>query len=124
MEGIYNMDALMTKIDTEKGVLLYFSSDSCSVCKVLKPKVAKLLHEKFPLMRSLYVDTGKSPVISGQFMVFTIPTILIFFEGRSRCVTAGTLACTSWKHPLRGPTIWFLRTESNSNILHRPIIIQ
>jgi len=84
MEGIYNRDALMAKIDTEKGVLLYFSSDSCSVCKVLKPKVAELLHEKFPLMRSLYVDTGKSPVISGQFRVFTIPTILIFFEGKEQ----------------------------------------
>ena len=84
MEGIYNMDALMAKIDTEKGVLLYFSSDSCSVCKVLKPKVAELLHEKFPLMRSLYVDTEKSPVISGQFRVFTIPTILIFFEGKEQ----------------------------------------
>ena len=84
MEGIYNMDALMAKIDTEKGVLLYFSSDSCSVCKVLKPKVAELLHEKFPLMQSLYVDTEKSPVISGQFRVFTIPTILIFFEGKEQ----------------------------------------
>jgi len=84
MLGIYNMDALMAKIDTEKGVLLYFSSDSCSVCKVLKPKLAELLHEKFPLMRSLYVDTEKSPVISGQFRVFTIPTILIFFEGKEQ----------------------------------------
>lgn len=84
MEGIYNMDALMAKIDTEKGVLLYFSSDSCSVCKVLKPKVAELLQEKFPLMLSLYVDIEKSPVISGQFRVFTIPTILIFFEGKEQ----------------------------------------
>ena len=84
MEGIYNMEALMAKIETGKGVLLYFSSDSCSVCKVLKPKVAELLHEKFPLMRSLYVDTEKSPVISGQFRVFTIPTILIFFEGKEQ----------------------------------------
>jgi thioredoxin 1 len=84
MEGIYNMDALMAKIDTEKGVLLYFSSDSCSVCKVLKPKVTELLHEKFPLMQSLYVDTEKCPVISGQFRVFTIPTILIFYEGKEQ----------------------------------------
>jgi len=78
------MEALKAKIDTEKGVLLYFSSDSCSVCKVLKPKVAELLSAKFPLMLSHYVDTEKSPVISGQFRVFTIPTILIFFEGKEQ----------------------------------------
>lgn len=84
MEGIYNMDALQAKIHKEKAVLLYFSSPSCSVCKVLKPKVAELLRTKFPLMLSHYVDTEKSPVISGQFSVFTIPTILIFFEGKEQ----------------------------------------
>jgi thioredoxin-like negative regulator of GroEL len=84
LEGIYNMEALKAGIDTEKGVLVYFSSDSCSVCKVLRPKVAELMRIKFPAMRSLYVDTEKSPVISGQFRVFTIPAILIFFEGKEQ----------------------------------------
>jgi len=84
MEGIYNMEALQARIDSDKGLLLYFSSESCSVCKVLKPKVAELLREKYPLMQSLYVDTEKSPVISGQFRVFTIPTILIYFEGKEQ----------------------------------------
>ena len=74
----------MAEINSEKGLLLYFSGDSCSVCKVLKPKVAGLLQEKFPLMRSLYVDIEKSPVIAGQFRVFTMPTILIFFEGKEQ----------------------------------------
>lgn len=84
MEGIYSMEALQARIKGDKGLLLYFSSDSCSVCKVLKPKVAELLHMKFPLMQSLYVDTEKSPVIAGQFRVFTIPTILVFFEGKEQ----------------------------------------
>lgn len=84
MEEIDNVEELQQKIATEKGVLLYFSSDSCSVCKVLKPKVAELLREQFPFMVSHYVDIEKSPVISGQFRVFTIPTILIFFEGKEQ----------------------------------------
>jgi len=84
MEGIYNMQALKARIDSEKGMLLYFSNESCSVCKVLKPKVAGLLGEKFPRLLSLYVDTEKSPVIAGQFRVFTIPTILIYFEGKEQ----------------------------------------
>lgn len=84
MEPVYNLDRLQEKIADEKGVLLYFSNDSCSVCKVLRPKVAELLQDQFPLMTSHYVDTEKSPVISGQFRVFTIPTILIFFEGKEQ----------------------------------------
>jgi thioredoxin 1 len=84
MEGIYNITELQEKIATQKGVLLYFSSDSCSVCKVLRPKVTELLRDQFPLMVSHYVDIEKSPVISGQFRIFTIPTILVFFEGKEQ----------------------------------------
>ena len=84
MEGIYNLEALLARIGSDKALLLYFSSESCSVCKVLKPKVSELLREKFPEMATLYVDTEKSPVIAGQFRVFTIPTILIYFEGKEQ----------------------------------------
>ncbi len=84
MVGIYNIQELQELITMEKGLLLYFSSDSCSVCKVLKPKVRDLLQEQFPEMISRYVDIEKSPVISGQFRIFTIPTILIFFEGKEQ----------------------------------------
>ena len=84
MEGIYNFQELQGIISREKAVLLYFSNDACSVCKVLKPKVAQLLHERFPLLVSRYVDTELSPVIAGQFRVFSIPTILIFFDGKEQ----------------------------------------
>ena len=84
MEGIYNIQELQDIIAREKGLLLYFSSDSCSVCKVLKPKMTDLLQEQFPKMISRYVDIEKSPVIFGQFRIFTIPTILIFFEGKEQ----------------------------------------
>ena len=84
MEGIYDLKEVQALIAREKGVLLYFSSDTCSVCKVLKPKVAELLQEEFPHLQVRYVNTELSPLISGQFRVFTIPTILIFFDGREQ----------------------------------------
>jgi thioredoxin-like negative regulator of GroEL len=84
MEGVYNLQELQEIIAQEKGVLLYFSSDSCSVCKVLKPKVSELLQLHFTGMQVRYVNTELSPLISGQFRVFTIPTILIFFEGKEQ----------------------------------------
>ena len=84
MEGIFNLEVLAEKIRDKKGLLVYFSTESCSVCKVLKPKVAELLQDSFPLMESCYVDTDKSPLISGQHRVFSIPTILLFFQGREQ----------------------------------------
>jgi thioredoxin 1 len=84
MEGIYNLKELEELIGGEKAVLLYFSSDACSVCKVLKPRVHQLLQDGFPLLVSRYVDTELSPLIAGQFRVFSIPTILIFFDGKEQ----------------------------------------
>ena len=84
MEGQLDLELLAGKIASEKGLLLYFSNETCSVCKVLKPKVIQLLEEQFPRISFLYVDTDKNPMISGQYRVFTIPTILICFEGREQ----------------------------------------
>jgi len=63
------------------GIVFYFSNDDCNVCKVLKPKVYEMLQEKFPEMKFYYVDTKSTPDVAAQNRVFTIPTILVFFEG-------------------------------------------
>lgn len=84
MEGIYNLDTLRELISEKQAVLLYFSNDMCSVCRVLKPKVEDLLSTDFPKMEKRFIDIDKSPVLSGQYRVFSIPTILIFFDGREQ----------------------------------------
>jgi thioredoxin-like negative regulator of GroEL len=82
MEGIYTLALLTEKTGNEEAVLVYFSSESCHVCKTLKPKVNELLQQRFPHMLALYVDIEKSPVISGQHRVFSIPTLLVYFQGK------------------------------------------
>ena len=82
MNGIYTLDSLAELMAEKQGLLLYFSNDSCSVCRVLKPKVEELLNEEFPEMEARYIDINKSPLLSGQHRVFTIPTILLIFDGK------------------------------------------
>ncbi len=84
MQGIYTLESLEELLTEKRGVLLYFSNDMCSVCKVLKPKVSELLREKFPKIEERYIDIDKSSLLSGQHRVFTIPTILIFFDGKEQ----------------------------------------
>lgn len=71
------------KRKTEESPILisYFSHDECNVCKVLRPQVQELV-SGFEEMDFLYVNTKKSAEVSGQFMAFAVPTIIIFFEGR------------------------------------------
>jgi len=61
--------------------LFYFSNDDCNVCKVLKPKVYNLLKQHFPEINFYYVDTKALPDVAAQNRVFTIPTLLVFFDG-------------------------------------------
>ena len=62
------------------GVLIYYSNVSCNVCKGLKPKIIELLKDQFPEIPFYYVDIAITPEISAQMRVFTIPTIIVYFE--------------------------------------------
>ncbi len=59
----------------------YFSHDECNVCKVLRPKIQEVI-QTFPETAFLYINTKENPQISGQNMVFAVPTTIVFFEGR------------------------------------------
>ncbi len=63
-------------------VLTYFSHSKCNVCKVLKPKLSAAIKEHFPKIKQLYINIEKHPELTGQQQVFTIPTVLVFFEGK------------------------------------------
>ncbi len=82
MDTIYSQQELNELTGKEEALLVYFSGESCNVCKVLKPKVANMLADHYPKIKMLYVDVEKSPVIAGQNRVFSIPTILIFVQGK------------------------------------------
>jgi len=69
------------EIKTAGITVCYFSHDECSVCKVLRPKIEEIL-QNFPDIKFLYIDTMGNPQISGQNMVFAVPTMIVFYEGR------------------------------------------
>ncbi|WP_456408786.1 thioredoxin family protein [Caldithrix abyssi] len=62
-------------------VVGYFSTESCNVCKVLRPQVQQIC-EQFDIAHFEYVDIEKAPELRGQFLVFSVPTIIIFVDGR------------------------------------------
>lgn len=69
-------------VNENQAVLAYFSTEACSVCKVLKPKVAQMLAESFPSIRAGYIQSDQLPELAAQMRVFTAPTVVVFFAGR------------------------------------------
>ncbi|TAJ12153.1 thioredoxin [Marinilabiliaceae bacterium JC017] len=91
------LENLQEVIGSNTAVLAYFSHDKCSVCKVLKPKIKELLNERFPGMKMVYINTERQPTEAASCQIFTVPAILVFFEGKeyyrySRNVSLETLA--------------------------------
>lgn len=64
----------------EEPVILYFSSKSCSVCHAVFPQLMDLIQDH-PIQVAK-VDVEEQMESAGQLMVFTVPTILIFQEGK------------------------------------------
>lgn len=68
-------------VDNEKILIAYCSHEECNVCKVLRPKV-EMLANKTQDADYLYVNIKESPAIAGQFLIFAVPTIIIFLKGK------------------------------------------
>ena len=67
--------------DNNSMTLVYFGSSLCSVCGALKPKVNELL-TRYPEIKAVQVDTGKSSALAASNNMFTIPGILLFIDGK------------------------------------------
>ncbi len=76
------LEQITQTLNTHDAVMLYFSAPTCNVCHALKPKLTEALMNEFPAFVIESIDISETPEIASQFTVFTIPTVLVFFEGR------------------------------------------
>ena len=82
MTHITNQEQLQNSINTGNPVLIYFSGENCSVCKVLKPKIEEEITKNFPKFELFEIKTDLDKEITAHFMIFSIPTTLIFFDSK------------------------------------------
>lgn len=82
METIKSLQEFEQLLAEQDAVLAYFSTEICSVCKVLKPKVIEMVAQSFPKMKMVFIESDKLPEIAAQNRVFAAPTIVVFFAGR------------------------------------------
>jgi len=76
------LEEIQNIIKSEVGVLIYFSGENCNVCHALRPKFKELFDKEFPKIKQIYLDAHDNPEISANFQVFSVPTMLVFLDGR------------------------------------------
>ena len=103
MENIYTLEEFQSKISEKDIVVVYFSNDACNVCKTLKPKLLDILNNDFPAVKAIYIDTEKSPMICGQYRVFSIPTIDIYVLGKEHARFSRNVVMHEFEAAIRKP---------------------
>jgi thioredoxin 1 len=76
------LEELQNTIREEVGVLLYFSGENCNVCHALRPKFKEVFDENFSQLKQIYLDAHENPEISANFQVFSVPTMIVFMDGK------------------------------------------
>ena len=68
--------------EEEASFFVYFLSPSCGVCQILKPKLMKMMVDKYPEVQAWQVDTALHPEIAAQLGFYTNPSFIVYFNGQ------------------------------------------
>ncbi|GAA0729548.1 thioredoxin family protein [Clostridium malenominatum] len=79
MKMLNSLEEIKNFIKENRLSFIYFSSNSCSVCHVLLPKIEELL-KSYPKIQLGKVEIDNVTMAAGEFFVFTLPCVLMFAD--------------------------------------------
>lgn len=99
---------------------VYFSGPDCTVCKTLKPKLFEMLNDRFPAVAIGEVDCAVSPQLAAQQVVFSIPTMIIYIEGREAIRKVRSFSPSELALELERPYTMIGQPRSPDGVLRNP----
>ncbi|NFS10553.1 thioredoxin [Clostridium botulinum] len=84
MANIINSQEFMEKVENTKGVVMVdFFADWCSPCKMLAPIFEEVSSEFNDKAKLFKLNVDESGEIAQKYGVFSIPTMIIFKDGKA-----------------------------------------
>ena len=81
MKHLKNIKDIEQTIADNRLCLFYIKAPDCGVCNVMLDKVMRLA-DQFPSLTSFYTDITEEPLIAGQFLDYSGPTVLLLLDGK------------------------------------------
>lgn len=79
--------------------LFYVKTPDCGVCNVMLDKVLRLA-DCHPTLCSFYSDITEEPLIAGQLLVYSGPTVLLMLDGKEVYRTSGFINLDELEHKI------------------------
>lgn len=80
--NLSNKDTFQKDVLEDKGlVFIDFYADWCAPCRVTSPIIDELSNEMTNI-KFLKVDVDKNPELAQRYSIFSIPTFMVFKEGK------------------------------------------
>ena len=95
--------ARLERLLAQPAVALWFGTPDCAVCHGLRPKVEALLAESFPRLATGRIDCAAQPALAARFGVFSVPLLLVCFEGRETLRLSRNFALAELRRQLARP---------------------
>lgn len=103
MKIINSLEEIKEKIASKEAFLFYFSSKSCSVCQVLKPKLEKEIEKSFEKIDFYEIKSDENLEISSYFGVFQAPTILFYLDGKEFLREGRNMSVSAFLNAIKRP---------------------
>ena len=79
-------------VQADRPVLVDFSATWCGPCKRLEPLVHEIAKDYDGRLKVVKVDIDKSPGIAAKFAVMSVPTLVLFRDGKVMDQLTGLVA--------------------------------
>lgn len=90
MKKIDTVNEFKTLLNEQDLVMVYFSRLWCGVCHAMKPQVEKLM-QGYPDISLVEVNLDDTPDLAAQNTIFSVPALVLFYQGKEFMRQAGYL---------------------------------